>query len=43
MEYAVAKFKELALDFALKVGPHLTPESLVTSAKVIEAYLKEEK
>lgn len=41
MEYAESKFKQLAVEYALKLEQGAgTAEGLVESAKIIEEYLK---
>ena len=42
MEYAQSKFKQLAVEYALKIGAVSSASLLVEQAKIIEAYLKEE-
>jgi len=43
MEYADAKFKQLAVEFALKHKSYKDATELVKEAKVIEAYLNDSK
>jgi len=44
MEYAEAKFKQLAVEYALTLYKNgaISAQSLVGEAKIIEAYLKED-
>lgn len=42
MEYAEAKFKQLAINYAIQNGTHADCKELIKDARMIEAYLKEE-